>query len=80
MRIKRLLRAPMSEATKDEWDRSSEVQARGARSDTGLMIIELRKYNSATELLIGSQSAGSPGQDTLDAGIGYPSVLGGPAL
>ena len=26
------------------------------------MIIELRKYNSATELLIGSQGAGSPGQ------------------
>ena len=26
------------------------------------MIIELRKYNSAAELLIGSQSAGSPGQ------------------
>ena len=26
------------------------------------MIIELRKYNSAEELLIGSQSAGSPGQ------------------
>ena len=26
------------------------------------MIIELRKYNSAKELLIGSQNAGSPGQ------------------
>jgi len=33
-----------------------------ARRDTGLMIIKLRKYNSAAELLIGSQSAGSPGQ------------------
>ena len=32
-----------------------------ARSDTGLMIIELRKYNSAKELLIGSQNAGSRG-------------------
>ena len=33
-----------------------------AISDTGLMIIELRKYNSAEELLIEPQSAGSPGQ------------------
>src|SRR5882672_10467985 len=33
-----------------------------ARSDTGLMIIKLRKYNSAAELLIGSQGAGLPGQ------------------
>src|SRR5882672_5153719 len=30
--------------------------------DSGLMIIELRNYNSAKELLIGPQSAGSPGQ------------------
>ena len=33
-----------------------------AGKDTGLMIIELRNYNSAEELLIGPQSAGSPGQ------------------
>ena len=33
-----------------------------ARSDTGLMIIELRNYNSAEELLIGPQGAGFPGQ------------------
>ena len=33
-----------------------------ARSGTGLMIIELRNYNSAKELLIGPQSAGSPRQ------------------
>ena len=33
-----------------------------ARSDTGLMIIELRNYNSAEELLIGPKSAGSPRQ------------------
>ena len=33
-----------------------------ARSDTGLMIIELRKYNSAEELLIEPQSAGPPGK------------------
>src|SRR5882672_724876 len=33
-----------------------------ARRDTGLMIIELRKYNSAEELLIGPESTGSPGQ------------------
>ena len=44
----------------------SGIEVRGssthARRDTGLMIIELRKYNSAAELLIGSQSARSPGQ------------------
>ena len=33
-----------------------------AGMDSGLMIIELRNYNSAKELLIGPQSAGSPGQ------------------
>jgi len=34
-----------------------------ARRDTGLMIIELGKYNSAKELLIESNSAGSLGPD-----------------
>ena len=37
------------------------VSSTRARRDTGLMIIELGKYNSAKELLIESNSAGSPG-------------------
>jgi len=44
---------------------------------TGLMIIELRKYNSATELLIGSQGAGSPGQGynrSIERGVSVTKV------
>src|SRR5882672_10341300 len=44
---------------KDEWDLKFRGSSTRARSDTGLMIIKLRKYNSAKELLIGSQNAGS---------------------
>ena len=48
----------MSEAKKDEWDLKFRGSSTCARMDTGLMIIELGKYNSAKELLIEDRETG----------------------
>jgi len=50
------LRAPASEAMKDEVGSKFRGSNTRAGMDTGLMIIKLRKYNPAKELLIGRKN------------------------